>query len=484
MTTTTLPAIKNYQIVRAIGSGGMSTVYEAIDSKLKRPVAIKVLHAHLYRDPTATERFRREALAAARMDHPNIVRIYDYLYANGTHCIIMEYVQGPDTDSVLKERGPFPVEAAWYIMTEVAKGLAEAHSQDVLHRDVKPSNVLLQRGDRVMLSDFGLARRAVDGRLTQRDAVAGTPCFMSPEQMGNRDVGFATDVYSWAVTFHNLLTGTLPYQHQAFPDVVGDIQNGRVQIDKKLKTTLPPRLLSLLQRCLVKDPDARIADAMQLVGELKASGAPASASLTQYMDSPRASLGPESSGDISVTQIYRAQRMGPMRAVVLVGAIAAAAALLFLGVLWYLDRQGIRSADDVRPDGGADSTVIPGAVPAPVSPADSAAGDRGPSPAAQPAPRETSRDRVRKALVGRASDSNAPVDSGQLFIHCTPWANISIDGVQYGRTPLAKPLTLSRGRHLVRLYNDYCEPLEDEVEIVSNTVTRKRYTLQVKPAYR
>ncbi|MBD3242139.1 MAG: protein kinase [Chitinivibrionales bacterium] len=479
MPTGTLPVIKNYQVVRAIGSGGMSTVYEAIDSKLKRSVAIKVLHAHLYGDPTATERFKREALAAARMDHPNIVRIYDYLYANNTHCIIMEYVHGPDLESVIRDKDPLPFDDARFVMTEVAKALKEAHGQGVLHRDVKPSNVMIQRGNRVMLSDFGLARRIVDGRLTQRDAVAGTPCFMSPEQIGNKDVGFSSDIYSWAVTFYSLFTGRLPYRHQKFPEVVGDIQAGRAVVDKAVRQMVPPKCLALLERCLVAEPSGRIPDGAALCEALDACGPSPTPDLSRYMGTPHhPALHPGSESDISVTQIYRAQNMGPVRTAMLAVAALLAAGGLFWATLWYLDTHGIGSAPSaataVRPDSGATEVLVPTAhSPVPDTNAQIPS-EPVIAPDPEPPPVSPPRRRPRRKTVA---------DSGQLFIYTDPWANVSVDGKHYGRTPLEKPITLPRGTHVIRLYNDFCEPLEDEVRVVSNTVTRKRYTLRVKPAY-
>lgn len=485
MPTGALPVIKNYQVVRAIGSGGMSTVYEAIDSKLKRPVAIKVLHAHLYSDATATERFRREALAAARMDHPNIVRIYDYLYANNTHCMIMEFVHGPDLESVIKDKGPLPFDDVHFVMTEVAKALREAHGQDVLHRDVKPSNVMIQRGNRVMLSDFGLARRMVDGRLTQRDAVAGTPCFMSPEQIGNKDVGFSTDVYSWAVTCYNLVTGRLPYRHQKFPEVVGDIQAGRATMDKAGRQLMPPKFVALLERCLVADPQSRIPDGAALCEALESCGPAPMVDLSTYMGAPnRSSLTPGSESDISVTQIYRAQRMGPTRAVALVAAVLLAAAGLFWGTLWYLDSQGIGSAPSAATAMPPDTAGTAALIPAAHRPVPDSSEPPSPPPPARPNAAPAPPASTAHSPPYRRPPAQTVVDSGQLFIYSDPWANVSVNGRSYGRTPLEKPITLPRGRHVIKLYNDFCEPLEDEVRVVSNTVTRKRYSLKVKPAYR
>jgi len=486
MTTETIPALGNYQIVRAVGSGGMSTVYEAIDSKLKRPVAIKVLHTHLVRDSTARERFRREALAAAKMDHPNIVRIYDYVDSNRTCSIVMEFVSGPDMESVVRERGAMPFETAWFIMWEVAAALQEAHSQGILHRDVKPSNILIHRSGRVMLSDFGLARQAIDGRLTQGDAVAGTPCYMSPEQISNADVDFATDVYSWAVTLHTILSGRLPYKHQAFPDIVSDIQHGRVVLDPLVRRVMPGRCLDILERCLIAAPHDRIRNGAQLREQMGQGGEPARRDLNPLVGAmARSPMPSPNESDISATQIYRAQRPSPLNTILYLVGAAFLGAVLFAGALWYVDHSNQETKRIPPKTVSIDSSKLREEIVRELI-RNRLLGDTGAEADDTAAPQQATSSIPELVPVGRSPRKPKPpsVDSGQLFVYSDPWANIIVDGKQYGRTPLEEPITLPEGKHMIRLYNDFCEPLEDTVEVVPRTVVRRRYTLEVKSAYR
>ncbi len=485
MSTESLPDISDYQIVRVIGSGGMSTVYEAIDSKLKRPVALKVLHTHLYADSVATERFRREAMAAAILNHPNVVQVYDYRATSTTQCIVMEYVEGRDLEAVLKEQGRLGLEAAAHIMNEVAAALEEAHRKGVLHRDVKPSNILLHRSGRVMLTDFGLARRQMDGRLTQHDAVAGTPSFMSPEQMSNREIDSASDVYSWAVSFHNLLCGRLPYEHQAFPDVLGDIQNAHGRIDPQLRQELPGRYLALIEQCLLRRPEDRPHDGAALRQALVECGVKGNVDLGPLLDmSLIDSARRTTERHLSVTRIYRAGRVGVWRVLLWAAGVLAAGAVMFAGALWYVDSTRPSLPGPTAADTAAEGPVMapmPGLGPVPGTAA------AHPLDSAKPVPSRPAvplRPAPARPTPVRPLTPPPVADSGALFVHCSPWADIQIDGVYRGRTPLEKPITLSRGRHVIRLYNDFSEPLEEEVTIVSRSVLRKRYTLKAKPAYR
>jgi serine/threonine-protein kinase len=462
------PAFKGFRIIRTIGSGGMSTVFEAVDQKLERKVALKVLHVHLHKDSAARARFRREALAAARLAHPNIVQIYDYLDQGNTQCIVMEYVPGLDMETIVKKKGGLPFDTVLAIMTPVAAALAEAHQHGIMHRDIKPSNVLLDRKNRVMLSDFGLARQSFDPHLTRSDAVAGTPGYMSPEQIAGRDLAFSSDIYSWAVTFHFLLAGRLPYTAREFTDFVNEIRAGRAVIDEAVRRDVPPKYLTLLENCLMKDPDGRVPDGTALKSLLDKYAESRGMALGHLVDfHPEEILGPSSPEGVSQTQLYR----GGLFTVRRFAAAGGVVVLVFFGLYFGLLRK---------------KTPRPEQVPAPdtVKTENILAKDTS-------KPEKAASARAPKTDVPKKTHPKAPearkarADSGQLFIACdSAWANIMVDGVHMGKTPLEAPLTLPRGRHLIRLYSEFIEPVEEEVEIVSGTVVRRRYVLKLKPAYR
>jgi serine/threonine protein kinase len=202
-----------YLIDRPLGRGGMGVVYEGRDLRLDRPVAIKLLLDTGAEDPVATQRFLLEARATARLNHPNVVAVYDIGQRDGVCYLVMELVPGKSVQDVLAARGRLDWRLATRIAIEVCRGLAAAHAAGLIHRDVKPSNVLVSRGDAVKLADFGLARwtNSTQRRLTQLNSVVGTPSYMSPEQWRDERLDDRSDLYALGATYHAMLTGSPPF---------------------------------------------------------------------------------------------------------------------------------------------------------------------------------------------------------------------------------------------------------------------------------
>ena len=186
-----------YRIEGRIGVGGMSTVHLAFDNRLERNVAIKLLAAHLADDPTFVSRFRREALAAARLVHPNIVQVFDFGFDAGhhQHFIVMEHVSGSSCAELLRDRGRLDVAQAVDIVSQACRGLDYAHRNGVVHRDVKPGNLLVSDSDVVKLADFGIARALDQSSITQVGSVLGTAAYLSPEQSRGEEAGPRADLY-------------------------------------------------------------------------------------------------------------------------------------------------------------------------------------------------------------------------------------------------------------------------------------------------
>ncbi|MEJ2737756.1 MAG: serine/threonine-protein kinase [Anaerolineae bacterium] len=200
-----------YQVHKTIGRGGMGTVYAGYDAALDRPVAIKVLASHLAWEETFVERFMREARTAAKLDHPNIVTIYDVGQQDGTYYLVMRQIEGEPLRDIIARTGPLPPARAARILGQVAGALDYAHSRGVVHRDVKPGNMLVEAGDRVTLTDFGIARAAEGTRLTATGISLGTPEYMSPEQALGQPTDSRTDVYSLGIVLYEMLTGQVPF---------------------------------------------------------------------------------------------------------------------------------------------------------------------------------------------------------------------------------------------------------------------------------
>ena len=205
-----LPELENFEL---IGPGGMGTVYRARHRELDRLVAVKVLHAHLQEDPSFAERFVREARTLARLDHPNIVRVYDSGHREGINYLVMEFVEGATLRQTMAGGELAPAEAL-AIVPRICEALQYAHDQGVVHRDIKPENILIDRSGSPKIADFGLALLtgpSTETRLTQTAQLMGTPQYMAPEQIEHRgDVDHRADIYSLGVVFYEMLTGELP----------------------------------------------------------------------------------------------------------------------------------------------------------------------------------------------------------------------------------------------------------------------------------
>ena len=220
MTADTLFADR-YRLERRLGTGGMATVQLALDTRLERYVAVKLLAEHLAQDASFVSRFKREALAAARLVHPNIVQVFDTGAdeASGRHFIVMEFVDGPSCADILKELGRLDPDDAVSILTQACRGLDYAHRNGVVHRDVKPGNLLRSRdGGQVKLADFGIAKAAEHSDMTKVGSVLGTAAYLSPEQARGEPAGPPADLYALGVVSYQLLAGRLPYEAASLTD--------------------------------------------------------------------------------------------------------------------------------------------------------------------------------------------------------------------------------------------------------------------------
>ncbi len=259
-----------YEIHRRLARGGMAQVYLARDRSLDRPVAVKELVPEFATDPSFVERFRREAQAAANLSHPNVVGVYDWGAQDGTYFIVMEYVDGPSLSRVLRADGPFHPRRAAEIAAEVAAGLGFAHSRGVVHRDVKPGNVLLTRSGQAKVTDFGIARAlsSPDEDLTQAGSVMGTATYFSPEQAQGLPVDPRSDLYSLGVVLYELVTGRPPFTG----DTPLAIAYKHVQDEPARPSTLisglPAALEAIIVKLMSKRPDDRYATAEDLRADL------------------------------------------------------------------------------------------------------------------------------------------------------------------------------------------------------------------------
>jgi serine/threonine-protein kinase len=259
-----------YELEELVGTGGMSSVYRARDRLLERRVAIKVLHEHYSRDEDYVERFRREARSAAKLSHPNIVTVIDRGEADDRQFIVFEYVDGENLKQLVAGKGRLQVREALELGIQIGRALAFAHTQGLVHRDVKPQNVLLAGGD-AKVTDFGIARSLdVQVGLTQTGTVLGTSEYISPEQATGRQVDARTDIYSLGVVLYELLAGQPPYSGDSFVSVAMRHVNDPVPSITHARPDVPLRVDAALRRAMAKDPDGRFRTMDELVAELSA----------------------------------------------------------------------------------------------------------------------------------------------------------------------------------------------------------------------
>jgi serine/threonine protein kinase len=270
MSTATL-AEGRYRLEREIGHGGMATVHLARDVELDRPVALKILAGHLSGDDDFHERFIREARMAAGLAHPNVVQVFDAGEEDGRPFIVMEYVSGVTLADELERTGKLEPAAAVELGLQACAGLEHAHEAGLVHRDVKPGNLLLRDDGVLKITDFGIARAVEGTQLTQVGSVLGTAAYLSPEQAAGERVTAATDIYGLGVVLYELLTGRTPFLIQSLSDLVAQHRAGTITPVSELEPAVPEPLEAAVMKCLARNPDYRPESAAALAHELAAA---------------------------------------------------------------------------------------------------------------------------------------------------------------------------------------------------------------------
>jgi serine/threonine-protein kinase len=264
-----------YRLERRLGAGGMSTVFLALDRVLERRVAVKLLAEHLAEDEAFVARFRREALSAAKLQHPNIVQVFDSGKDPDSerHYIVMEFVEGPSCADLIREEKELGVEQAVRYVVDACHGLDYAHRAGVIHRDVKPGNLLVSsEADTVKLADFGIAKAAEQTRITQVGSVLGTAAYLSPEQARGEEAGPASDVYSLGVCAYQFLAGRLPHEYSSITELALKQQSDEVESIRTFRPEVPDALDRAIRVALHADPAQRYGSATEMA-EAVAAGA-------------------------------------------------------------------------------------------------------------------------------------------------------------------------------------------------------------------
>jgi serine/threonine-protein kinase len=322
-----------YAVEEEIATGGMASVWRATDQVLGRHVAVKVLHRQLADDPAFVERFNREALAAARLTHPNIVNVFDTGSQDGTSYIVMELFEGETLRDVLARDGPLDPERAVGILVPVLAALASAHEAGVIHRDVKPANILVGRGGRVKVADFGIAKAAyAESEVTTTGAVLGSVPYLSPEQVQGSPIDARADLYASGVVLYELLTGRVPFRAETHLAAAMMRLTTDPMPPRSLRPGIPRKLEAVVMRALARRPDARFSSAQEMAAALRRVPAEARSGSVDATAAPAAGR-----------SVFRTWMLVPLIVLVLAGVAVAAG--LSVGVLELGGPLGVQPAE-------------------------------------------------------------------------------------------------------------------------------------------
>jgi hypothetical protein len=337
-----------YRIQALLGKGGMGAVYKAEHRLMERRVALKIIGHDLSTRPELVERFRREVKAAARLSHPNIVTAFDAEQAGATHFLVMEYIEGTDLARLVGERGPLPVAEACGYVRQAALGLQHAHEQGMIHRDIKPHNLMLTPAGQVKILDFGLARlvqeaREQPGGVTALGVVMGTPDYMAPEQAtDSHRADIRADIYSLGCTLYHLLSGRVPFPHDS---TLGKVVRHATEQPTPLgglRPELPPGLVGVVEKMMAKKPEARY----QTPAEMAQALAPFAEGAAQAAEFVQVAKGGGAMSRGTIRRVWHQRRSRIGAGVLAVALLIAVVALLMHS--WGQDRGPVQYLSDMQ----------------------------------------------------------------------------------------------------------------------------------------
>jgi serine/threonine-protein kinase len=439
-----------YEITRLLGRGGMGVVFLAHDLMLERQVAIKVLPPEMTGDPQLISRFQQEAKTAARLDHPNIIPIYRVDSEDGLVYIVMKYVSGQSLEELLAE-GPLPLTQVRHILREAALALGHAHRRRIVHRDVKPANIMVDDDGRVVLTDFGISKAVQSGsQPTGSGTIIGTPHYMAPEQARGQGVDGRTDQYALGVVGHRVLTGKPPFDGDAHSILYQHVFEPPPSL-LALRPDTPKDLRIALDRALAKEAKGRF----RTMEDFASAVSGESSGTVTLVSSPAAA-----------TKTLKALRPPADQGPVLV-ALATIAAII---VGAWMGLPTLMALSEKKGPGGsipAASAIRPPVLKPPIA---TTARRRPPASAVQPTSER------KRVLAKPKSVRYAP-----LAVHSQPRAVLYVDGARIGITPVARH-HLPTGTHRLRLEQKGYQTVTETILVKGTGPLTRRYTLRRLPA--
>jgi eukaryotic-like serine/threonine-protein kinase len=454
-----------YRIEKLLGKGGMGAVFLAHDLTLEREVAIKVLPPDVAQDEQVVRRFQQEAKTAARLDHPNIIPIYRVESEGGLNYFVMKYISGTSLEDLLEKKEPLPVPEIQRILWEAACAIGHAHQRGVVHRDVKPANIMFDHDGRVMLTDFGISKalQAATG-FTATGMIIGTPHYMAPEQGKGAPVDGRADQYSLGVVGYRMITAELPFSGDSVHTIIYKHIYEAPPLASAKRPGIPGSLTVAISRALSKEPDQRFATMEEFATAVwpEQPVAPPAKGRSTARPRPRAAAdAPTEITGAPTTPLPRGKAAPTRRSplALLVGTVVVAA-----GVGGYLvlgrgseERGAVPPETTPAPAPTVDTVRIQDTVRVPVQPPPPPP----PPPRARPKPREAA-----PALEAQ----------GFLTIAADPFGEVYIDGVDVGQTPVVE-YAVKPGRHTLRIEHAGFNTVSETVQVDASNTVRKRYTL-------
>jgi len=445
-----------YEITRLLGRGGMAVVFLAQDLVLERQVAIKVLPPDMAHDAKLIPRFQQEAKTAAKLDHPNIIPIYRVESEAGLDYFVMKYVTGNSLEQML-EQGPLPIDLARRVLREAALALGHAHKRGIVHRDVKPANIMLEADGRVVLTDFGISKALEGGSaLTGTGAIIGTPHYMAPEQAKGVEISGRADQYSLAVVGHQILTGKQPFDGSSHSILYKHVFEPPPRVFE-IRPDAPADLCAALDRALSKEPEKRYSSMEEFAAAV--SGERRSGAQTMV------SAPVKTPGKRSASAPAKPKRPSSMvrRSVVTLGILVAMG-----GAAWA----GLRQLPAPSGQPIEAPTVAPQTSPRPSS---------GPIPIAEPGAPQPTRRPAQPPSDERGDPTPPKVRPAArqyalLTVASEPWGTLYIDGVEIGPTPVADH-RLERGTYRLRIEQEGFRTKVETIVVNGPNPIRRRYSM-------
>jgi eukaryotic-like serine/threonine-protein kinase len=295
-----------YELLERVGGGGMALVYKACDTLLNRNVAVKVLRQQYVHDEEFVRRFRREAQSAASLSHPNVVSVYDVGQDGETHFIVMEFIEGSNLNDIIKEQAPLQVERAVNIATQICDALGSAHANGIIHRDIKPHNILIGKNGRVKVTDFGIARASTSSSITQTGNVIGSVHYFSPEHAKGVSAGEKSDLYSLGIVLYQMLTGRLPFSGESPISVALKHLQEDVEDPRSVNAMIPQSVENIILKAMRKKPEERYSTAGEMLRDLETCLSP------ERRDEPKWTYASDAD-DEDATRVMPAIRMEQQR---------------------------------------------------------------------------------------------------------------------------------------------------------------------------